>query len=440
MPQPSRRSTDRRLKRLFQKLPPAWKELLAKAGTFRPGEVIQSEEDLMRLILLYCGVDAGLRLSAGICTLLGAELSDEAVRKRLRKQGEFLELLIQVELKAKGVSSVLKGRRILALDATAVQGPGAKGTQYRLHLCMDLLRLDFVDLQVSDAGKGESLRNFVLRAGDLVVGDRGYSSVSGILDTVLNQKVDVLLRWKLQSNLYDPQDLDKAIDLPAQLQDMAPGQKRTMAVAVGYSKKSSIKDRRFVSGYLHIYRMDPEQSKLAKRNTIKQKNRKQRNVKIATLFLSQFVIVFTNISPDVLSADDALELYRCRWQIELAFKRLKGLLRLDKLRSFKDGELARTYLLGKILYALLIDEQLRSRFGQGWEQLDSERQSSLWRPTQIVQYEVDAAILQVHLWEDDAFAACFAVLQERHRKKRRLQSLPQNLLVHVPQLKSLKAG
>jgi hypothetical protein len=387
---------------LYQKLPPEWKALLAKAGTFRPGEVIKTEEDLMGLILLYCGVDAGLRLSAGICTLLGVELSDEAARKRLRQQGDFLELLLKTELEAKSLSSVLEGRRILALDATTVQGPGAKGTQYRLHLCMDLLRLEFVDLQVSDSSKGESLKNFVLRAGDLVVGDRGYSSVSGILNTVLEHKVDVLLRWKLQSNLYDPQDRDKAIDLHAQLQDMAPGQKRTLAVVVGYSKNSSSKDKRFVRGYLHIYRMNPEQAKLAKRSKIKQKSKKQKKLKITTLFLSQFVIVFTNLAPDVLSADDALELYRCRWQIELAIKRLKGLLRLDKLRSFKDSKLARTYLLGKVVYILLIDEQLRSRFGQGWEQLDAERSSSLWRPTQIVQYEVDAAILQVHRWNEEA--------------------------------------
>jgi IS4 transposase len=42
-----------------------------------------------------------------------------------------------------------------------------------------------------------------------------------------------------------------------------------------------------------------------------------------------------------------------RWQIELAFKRLKSLLNLDALRA-KDPALARSYLLGKLIAALLI--------------------------------------------------------------------------------------
>jgi len=48
------------------------------------------------------------------------------------------------------------------------------------------------------------------------------------------------------------------------------------------------------------------------------------------------------------------ELYRLRWQIEIAFKRLKSLLRIDELRAF-DPVLAQTYLLAKLLAAVLVD-------------------------------------------------------------------------------------
>ena len=37
-----------------------------------------------------------------------------------------------------------------------------------------------------------------------------------------------------------------------------------------------------------------------------------------------FVLVLTSL-PDKFSAAQVLELYRCRWQVELAFKRLNGL-------------------------------------------------------------------------------------------------------------------
>ena len=49
-----------------------------------------------------------------------------------------------------------------------------------------------------------------------------------------------------------------------------------------------------------------------------------------------------------------LELYRLRWQIELALKRIKSILRLD-LRA-KTADLARTYLLANMLGALIVDE------------------------------------------------------------------------------------
>jgi Transposase DDE domain len=47
-------------------------------------------------------------------------------------------------------------------------------------------------------------------------------------------------------------------------------------------------------------------------------------------------------------------LYRLRWQIELAFKRLKSLLRIDRLPA-KGDALASTWLHAHLLFALLID-------------------------------------------------------------------------------------
>lgn len=43
-----------------------------------------------------------------------------------------------------------------------------------------------------------------------------------------------------------------------------------------------------------------------------------------------------------------------RWQIELAFKRLKSLLRFDRLPA-KDKDLARTWLNSHLLLALVLD-------------------------------------------------------------------------------------
>ncbi len=47
--------------------------------------------------------------------------------------------------------------------------------------------------------------------------------------------------------------------------------------------------------------------------------------------------------------------YRLRWQIELAFKRVKSLLHLDTLRA-KDPELAKAWIFANLLAAFLIDD------------------------------------------------------------------------------------
>uniref|UniRef100_UPI0039A68DDF transposase n=1 Tax=Rhodospirillum sp. A1_3_36 TaxID=3391666 RepID=UPI0039A68DDF len=57
---------------------------------------------------------------------------------------------------------------------------------------------------------------------------------------------------------------------------------------------------------------------------------------------------------DAVTPEQIASLYRLRWKIELAFKRLKSLLGIDELPA-KDPDLARSWLSAKLLTALLID-------------------------------------------------------------------------------------
>ena len=54
------------------------------------------------------------------------------------------------------------------------------------------------------------------------------------------------------------------------------------------------------------------------------------------------------------SAATIMEFYRRRWQIELAFKRLKSLLQFGHLKK-TDKEGAKAWLQGKLLVACLIE-------------------------------------------------------------------------------------
>jgi hypothetical protein len=69
---------------------------------------------------------------------------------------------------------------------------------------------------------------------------------------------------------------------------------------------------------------------------------------------AKYSCVFTTVDHSFLSATDVMELYRARWQVELAFKRLKSLLDLGHLPKH-DQESAKAWLFGKLLIGLLAD-------------------------------------------------------------------------------------
>lgn len=73
------------------------------------------------------------------------------------------------------------GFRFCAFDGSSIQAPGAKSTDYRLHIGIDLVTLEFTHLLVTDKHTGESLKNYSLSPGDVAVVDRGLCHAAGIL-------------------------------------------------------------------------------------------------------------------------------------------------------------------------------------------------------------------------------------------------------------------
>src|SRR5262249_41537482 len=71
-----------------------------------------------------------------------------------------------------------------------------------------------------------------------------------------------------------------------------------------------------------------------------------------TLEAAAYILVFTTIADVPASA--ILEFYRGRWQVEIAFKRLKSLLALGHLKK-SDVDGAKAWLQGKLLVAILIE-------------------------------------------------------------------------------------
>ena len=88
-----------------------------------------------------------------------------------------------------------------------------------------------------------------------------------------------------------------------------------------------------------------------------------------------------------------LELYRCRWQVELAFKRLKSILATGHLKK-TDPIGAKAWLQGKLLAAVIIEAliNLGERFSPGDTHCSTSRPRCLWRETSLMRFLLSGAV------------------------------------------------
>jgi hypothetical protein len=247
------------------------------------------------------------------------------------------------------LSSQLQGRRLLVVDASHLAGPEAKNTQFRLHVKIDLLTFEVLEILVTDVKESEKLIHFAYRAGDIVLGDRGYIRRNRVLD-VKEQEVEVIGRFSpSQCPVKDMEG--KEILWKEVLSRLAPGQKATLEVKLDDGKRGPQK------AWIHLCRKAETESAEARRKARRKAQKDRRQASELTLLLCEYVMVLTTIGPSELSAEVVLSLYRVRWQIEILFKRWKSLLGLSKLRGKQMSELSWSWLYGKLLYCLLIDRR-----------------------------------------------------------------------------------
>ncbi len=79
------------------------------------------------------------------------------------------------------------------VDATRISGPGAKGTDGRVHALADPPTGNLTALAITDRGVGEGLTQVPLPPGDRVGGDRGYAHARGI-GAAVRAGADVVVR------------------------------------------------------------------------------------------------------------------------------------------------------------------------------------------------------------------------------------------------------
>jgi hypothetical protein len=103
------------------------------------------------------------------------------------------------------------------------------------------------------------------------------------------------------------------------------------------------------------YPLDPQAAEEARRRARQAAQKKHHNISDSTLLAAGFVLLVTDLPQAQWPIERVLWLYRLRWQVELQFKTYKSLLHFDHLRS-KDPQLVHTYLFGKLLMVLLLEQ------------------------------------------------------------------------------------
>ena len=403
---------------VLQDLPPETVAMAREFKAFTRARKIKTPTQLLRLVLLYCGLDKSLRTVAGHFSLLEEQITDSAVAVRLEACQPWVRAVLAHMVSAP--TTLPAPRRFLVSDGSGIQAPGARGTQYRLHLCMDLVTLTFVALIVTDKHTGESLRHFPLGPGDVVVADRGYGHPATLAQTV-QQGADLLVRLNAHNVPVTHPD-GSAVDWGHALGPQAPTSVYTLPVQLTAAGEAP------VPLWVHAYRLPEAQAAKARRLCRQQSRKKGHQPSQQSLLLAGWVLVVTSLPPTLLPGPTALALYRVRWQMEIAMKRWKSVLDVDLLRARYASPLAEVWLHGKLLYVLLLDRRLRRTLGEQWSWLDRQRRATWWRPWQLLRDEVDPRITGLLHGSHLQWERCLQGLAERPRR-RQLQRLPQEVIL-----------
>jgi hypothetical protein len=423
MQKPSR-DGDTMFEEILQELPSELEPMAREFKAFTRMRKVESPQQLLRIALLYCGLDKSLRETAGEFSLLQQRITDEAVSQRLNACLPWIKALLIKMLDGNKLPVLEAARRWLVVDGSSIQGPGAKGTDYRLHLCLELSTLQFIEIKITDKHTSEGMRHYDFQQGDGVIGDRGYATAQELINTV-EKGADVVVRMSAH-NLPLSDECGVRWDLYEAIKEQPAATMLTFPVVV-----KSPKGKGQIEGYVHVYRLDEAAANKANRLRHKKNVRKGHTSKKSTLFFDGYVLVFTTIKPETLTVEAISAIYRVRWQIEIAIKRLKSLLDVGQLRSRAGGPLAELWLTGKMLYALLVDRRARKRLGDEWSALAiDERRATFWRVWKIIKDELIEIITGVAYWRKEGWKDCLSVLAERPRR-RKLQSLPPQMVAKI---------
>src|SRR5664279_313388 len=339
-------------------LPPQWAQQARSSGAMRRARYISDPAIVLRILLLHLASGCSLAETAARAQAAGlAKISAVGVFKRLRAAEPWLRWLAQQMRGAAELPLEIVGRRVRAVDATAISEPGSTGTDWRIHYALNLADLECDFFALTDVHQGgESFRRVPIRAGDILLGDRVYASPPGVKH-VVGAGGDVVVRLNRQSlPLYHRHG--RRMELLPWLRRLPAADPREGVAWVRYGSGERTRGR------LIALRQSAEVTRWTRQRVQRRAQRNQQELSAEALEFAEYFMLWTSL-PERVAATQILQLYRLRWQIELVFKRMKSILGLGHLPK-KDPRSAQAWLEGKLFVGLLIERMIAAVSFSPW--------------------------------------------------------------------------
>lgn len=331
-------------------LPDGWRKKGRELWAIRRCRNFSSPDELLRVLFIHLAEGCSLRETSvrvkegGIATI-----SDVALLKRLKSSGEWFRWMAEGVMRncvEKQPAAVFgEGVRLRLIDGTTVEEPGATGTTWRIHYSIQLPSLGCDEVKITGPDVGESFELFNFRRGEIVLGDRGYCRRKDIAHVVACG-ADVVIRGHLTTLPLKDTNGDEWSILK-HLKTLSGAKVGDWDVWFPCNGKT-------IKGRICALRKSKEAAEIAKQKALRVALKKGHAIRPETLEGAEYVFVFTTLDRKKFSPITVLEMYRGRWQIEIAFKRLKSIIGLGHLKK-TDIIGAKAWIHGKLLVAFLIE-------------------------------------------------------------------------------------
>lgn len=305
----------------------------SKAIQRHRGDGVPDGATLLRLSLARGPGGKSLQETSAWAHLNGlAELTGQSLNERLHQSVGFLAAIAHRLLagRAPARQPLWSGRCLRVADGSSISQPGSKGTDWRLHAVYDLDRGSFSYLELTDRHGAESLLRCVPVVSEVLIADRGYARAKELrtcLEPSGPAARDFIVRvgWKalaLRDQAGDP------FSLIAHLEKLPSDEglrEWTVQAVVGPAKQPALLPIRLIAMPL-----PPDKVAVNRQKLLRTASKHQDTLDPRSLVAAGFMVLVTSL-PAEIPATEICAVYRLRWQIELAFKRLKSLLHIDRL-------------------------------------------------------------------------------------------------------------